>query len=235
MQITFLPSQTPEIHGLDIASLCLPALEVGGDYYDFIEITPKKLGVVIGDVSGKGISAAFYMTLTKGFLKSQARNVFSPRQLLINMNELFYENAERGFFISMIYAIIDLEKRTLTFSRAGHNPMILRSSKKGMAEELNPPGIALGLESGEIFTRTIEERTIGIEKDDLFLFYTDGLNEAQNQFHEEFGEERLLHQVEAYTDLAAEALLQKIQTEIQQYTVNAAQHDDMTAVVIKIC
>jgi sigma-B regulation protein RsbU (phosphoserine phosphatase) len=235
IQITFLPRETPVIQGLDIASLCLPALEVGGDYYDFIEITPKKLGIVIGDVSGKGISAAFYMTLTKGFLKSQAREVFSPRQLLINMNELFYENAERGFFISMIYAIVDLEKRTLTFSRAGHNPMILRSSQKGVAEELNLPGIALGLESGDVFAKTIEERTIGIEKDDVFLFYTDGLNEAQNQFHEEFGEERLLSQVEAYTDLPADGILQKIQTDIQQYTVNAAQHDDMTAVVIKVC
>jgi len=234
IQITFLPRQTPEIKGLDIATFCLPAREVGGDYFDFIEITPKKLGIVIGDVSGKGISAAFYMTLTKGFLKSQAINVFSPRKVLINMNELFYMNAERGFFISMIYAIFDLEKRTLTYSRAGHNPLILRSSKKGMAEELDPPGIALGLESGDIFARTIEERTIGIDKKDLFLFYTDGLNEAQNQFHEEFGEERLMNQIEAYTDLSADALLEKIQTEIRQYTVNTAQHDDMTAVVVKI-
>lgn len=234
VQLTFLPGANPEIKGMDIASLCLPAKEVGGDYYDFIEMGPRKLGVVIGDVSGKGISAAFYMTLTKGFLKSQARHSPSPRKVLINMNELFYENSKRGFFISMIYGIFDLDARTLTFARAGHNPMILRRSRKGVAEELSPPGIALGLERGDVFTRTIEERTIGIEKNDVFLFYTDGLNEAQNRFHEEFGEERLVHVVEACSGISAEELIGRTQREIQHFTAEAPQHDDMTAVVVKI-
>jgi hypothetical protein len=234
VQLTFLPTMNPEIKGMDIASLCLPAKEVGGDYYDFIEMGPRKLGVVIGDVSGKGISAAFYMTLTKGFLKSQARHSPSPRKVLINMNELFYENSERGFFISMIYGVFDLDARTLTFARAGHNPMILRRSRKGVAEELRPPGIALGLEHGDVFARTIEERTIGIEKNDVFLFYTDGLNEAQNRFHEEFGEERLVDVVQECSGISAEELIARTQKEIRHFTAEAAQHDDMTAVVVKI-
>jgi sigma-B regulation protein RsbU (phosphoserine phosphatase) len=232
--LNFLPRQKPRIKGIDIASLCVPAKEVGGDYYDFIEISPRKLGIVIGDVSGKGISAAFYMTLTKGFLRSQAKSTLSPREVLINMNELFYENAERGMFISMIYGIIDLDAKTLTFARAGHNPMILRRTQEGEAEELNPPGIALGLESGEVFDRTIEERIIGIQKDDAFLFYTDGLNEAQNRALEEFGEDRLIKLVDAYDGLNAEELLNQIQWEIQRFTADAAQHDDMTAVVARI-
>jgi sigma-B regulation protein RsbU (phosphoserine phosphatase) len=234
VQLTFLPRKNPEIKGMDIATLCLPAKEVGGDYYDFVEMGPKKLGVAIGDVSGKGISAAFYMTLTKGFLKSQAQNISSPRQILINMNELFYENSERGFFISMIYGIFDLKARTLTFSRAGHNPMILRRPRKGTTEEINPPGIALGLERGDVFNHTIEERTVGIEKNDVFLFYTDGMNEAQNRLHEEFGEDRLREIVEAYTEAPAAVLLDRTQREIQRFTADAPQHDDMTAVIIKI-
>ena len=234
VQLSFLPRKNPEIEGIDIASLCIPAEEVGGDYYDFIEINPRKLGVVIGDVSGKGISAAFYTTLTKGFLKSVARTVLSPKKVLINMNELFYENAERGIFVSMIYGIFDLDSGTLTFARAGHNPMILRRSEEGKTEELNSSGIALGLEQGNIFPSTIEEKTITIEKNDVFLFYTDGFNEARNHSSEEFGEERLMALVKTYDKLSAENLLKKIREEIQDFTAGVSQHDDMTAVIVKI-
>ncbi len=234
VQLRFLPRSNPKIKGMDVAAFCLPAKEVGGDYYDFIEMGPKSLGVAIGDVSGKGISAAFYMTLTKGLLRSQARNLQSPRDILINMNELFYENADRGVFISMIYGVFDLTAKTLTFARAGHNPMISRRSGKGLVEEMNPPGIALGLERGVIFPRTIEEKTIGLEKNDVIFFYTDGLNEARNSIHEEFGEKRLMSIVEARSGLSAEGLLDKMQKEIHLFTADASQHDDMTAVVVKI-
>ncbi|MFO7891183.1 MAG: PP2C family protein-serine/threonine phosphatase [bacterium] len=217
-----------------MASLCLPAREVGGDYYDFVEIGEKKLGVAIGDVSGKGTSAAFYMTLTKGFFKSQAKYGDSPMQVLINMNELFYDNVERGVFISMIYSVFDLEKKKMTFSRAGHNPMILRRSGKGEAEEISPPGIALGLEKGEIFSRTIEQKSIPIHSGDVFLFYTDGLNEAINASNEEYGETRLRLAVEKNSHLPVEVLLDNIEEDICFFTGRTPQYDDMTAVVIKI-
>jgi serine phosphatase RsbU (regulator of sigma subunit) len=234
VQVSFLPRHNPDIPHLDVATLCVPAKEVGGDYYDFIELGQDRLGVVIGDVSGKGISAAFYMTLTKGLLKAQARSGGSPRAVLTLLNELFYENAERGIFISMIYGIFDLKRRTLTFARAGHNPMMLRSCKKEMVEELSSPGIALGLESGEAFARTIEERTIGIEKDDIFIFYTDGINEARGKQEDEFGEDRLMLLIERNGDMKAGDLIEEIKAEIGRFTRNIDQHDDMTAVVIKI-
>jgi len=234
VQASFLPKEKPKIKGIDVASLCLPAKEVGGDYYDFVEIDKNKLGVAIGDVSGKGTSAAFYMTLTKGFFKSQAKYVDSPMQVLINMNELFYDNVERGVFISMIYSIFDLEKKEMTFSRAGHNPMILRRSGKGMAEEISPPGIALGLEKGDIFSRTIEQKTIPIHSGDVFLFYTDGLNEAINASNEEYGETRLRLAVEKNSHLPIEVLLDNVEEDIYYFTGKTPQYDDMTAVVIKI-
>ncbi|MBN2030658.1 SpoIIE family protein phosphatase [bacterium] len=234
VQIGFLPRSKPQIEGLDIAALCLPAKEVGGDYYDFIEMGKRKLGIVIGDVSGKGISASFYMTLVKGFLRSLARSFYSPKDIMIHMNELFYENADRGVFISMIYGVFDLDAKTLTFARAGHNPIIFRRSDKGETEEINPPGIALGLEKGFIFPKSIEEKTIQLKKNDVIFLYTDGLNEAQNPLHEEFREDRLMQIVEANSGLSAEALLHKMQWEIQNFTVDAPQHDDMTALVVKI-
>src|SRR5690606_4425591 len=122
VQMSFLPKSTPDFSGLDIASQCIPAHEVGGDYYDFVKLDKNRLGIIIGDVSGKGTEAAFYMTLTKGFLKALSRSSDSPAAVLSNMNELFYENVERGTFISMIYGIFDIEKNALKLARAGHNP-----------------------------------------------------------------------------------------------------------------
>lgn len=234
IQLTFLPRTRPHMDGLDIAGKCVPAREVGGDYFDFLPMGSRKLGMVIGDVSGKGISAAFYMTLTKGFFKSLARQNRSPRRLLIDLNELFYENAERSFFISMIYAVFDLEKRILTFARAGHNPMLLLRSNHEAAEEWRPPGIALGLEPGKLFAETIEQQTLTFQRGDVFVFYTDGISEAQNASQEEFGEERLMELVETSGREKSEDLLEAIHRGVQRFISEAPQHDDMTAVVIRI-
>jgi sigma-B regulation protein RsbU (phosphoserine phosphatase) len=234
VQLHFLPRTTPQVQGMDIASICIPAEEVGGDYYDFIRLGDKKLGVLIGDVSGKGISAAIYMTLTKGLFQSRARDLFSPKEVLVHMNESFYANAERGIFISMIYCIFDLDAMKCTYARAGHNPMILWRASKKMADELCPPGIALGLEPGQIFNETIQEESARLEKGDTLLFYTDGLNEAQNRFQEEFGEDKLKKILVRFGNLSSKEILEKMQEEIEQFTFKAPQHDDMTAVLIKI-
>lgn len=234
VQVNFLPRTTPELPGLDIASLCSPAKEVGGDYYDFIQLTPTKLGLCIGDVSGKGISAAFYMTLTKGFLQSQARSYSSPWDVLTHINELFYENANREMFISMIYGIYDLSKNTLTLARAGHSPILVYRKKDHSVVEYDPPGIALGLDCSDLFASTIEEIQISFAEGDAFLFYTDGLNEAQNRFKEEFGDDRLKEAVLKHIDLDSNALLEALNMEIKTFTGKVQQHDDMTAVVVKV-
>jgi len=234
VQMTFLPREKPRLAGVDIASMCLPANEVGGDYYDFIPLGSNKLGIAVGDVSGKGIPAAFYMTLAKGFLRAQANHFPSARDVLVSMNDLFYENAERDMFISMIYAVIDVRARTLSFSRAGHNPVILRRSGHDTAEDVCPTGIALGLESGYLFSKTIEEICIQFKKDDVFLFYTDGLNEAQNQQKQEFTEDRLRKAVDQYAHYSADEMMIKIRDDILYFMDGASQHDDMTAVIIKI-
>ncbi len=143
VQMSFLPKENPILDGINIGSTCIPAFEVGGDYYDFINLGKNKLGIMIGDVSGKGTQAAFYMTLTKGFLKAIAKQTESPSEVLSKMNELFYENVERGRFISMIYAIVDLDKKVIKIARAGHNPVILNDIS-GKVSLISPKGLALG-------------------------------------------------------------------------------------------
>ncbi|UCE04561.1 MAG: PP2C family protein-serine/threonine phosphatase [bacterium] len=234
VQFSFLPREKPKLKGIDLASICIPAMEVGGDYYDFIELDDNRLGVVIGDVSGKGISAAFHMTLTKGFLKSQAKSGLSPREIMINLNELFYENVERGTFISMIYGIFDLNSRTFTFARAGHNPLLIQKGMDEKVEILCPKGLALGLEKGILFERVIEEYTIGIQSNDIFVFYTDGFSEAMNNKKEEFGEDRLQKLLQKNSLPSAEHIINHIKTEIINFVGDAPQHDDMTMLVVKI-
>jgi len=234
VQLSFLPKRNPQMAGVDVATICIPAREVGGDYYDFVQLNQHRLGIVIGDVSGKGISAAFYMTLMKGLLKSQARDGISPRQVLIQLNQLFYENVERGTFISMIYGVFDLREQTFTFARAGHNPIIIRHGPDKTAESLLPKGLALGLEAGLVFEQVIEEWKIGIKENDLFIFYTDGFSEAMNKQKEEFGEQQLADIVNNHYELSAELLLGVIRREVEQFVGRAPQHDDMTMVILKI-
>ena len=234
VQLSFLPRMMPEIDGLDIATICIPATEVGGDYYDFVDLGDNKLGIAIGDVSGKGISAAFYMTLTKGFFRSQASLLDSPKEVLIRINQLFYENVERGHFISMIYGVFDMEKFTFTFARAGHNPVIVRRGPNSKSEVLCPSGMALGLEKGDLFREVIEEQHIKLNKDDFFILYTDGFTEAMDSQQYEFGEERLYKLVENEKGTLAQELSDIIISKIQSFVGRTPQHDDMTMVVIHV-
>lgn len=233
VQMGFLPTKNPELKGIQIASVCVPAFEVGGDYYDFINLSENKIGIIIGDVSGKGTQAAFYMTLAKGFIKAIAKNSDSPAKILSQMNELFYENVERGRFISMIYAILDVNTGIMKLARAGHNPVILNKTS-GKINLITPKGIALGLEKGELFNKVIEEETIDLEKGNTFVFFTDGFTEAVNKNNEEFGVERLNHILEKYSYLSAQEQLDKILSEVKNFIGKVHQHDDMTMVIVKI-
>jgi hypothetical protein len=234
VQMSFLPVQMPEFKGLTIAAKCAPALEVGGDYYDFIDLGGQKIGVAIGDVSGKGTQAAFYMTLTKGFLKAVAQTSLSSADVLIKVNRLFFENAKRNIFISMVYGIFDLNKNMLTLARAGHNPVIMHKRQSGEIQTIQSNGLALGLDKGQKFEQLINDVHIPFQRGDVFLFYTDGLTEAMNKANEEFGEERLFKTTSLITQQPADEIMGGIYREIKTFVGKAEQHDDMTAMVVKI-
>ncbi len=234
VQQRFLPQSVPVFPNLEIACICRPAMEVGGDYYDFIRDGNRSLGVIIGDVSGKGVSAAFYMTMVKGIIKTLARSTSNPKKILTEMNSIFYENVPREVFISLICGLFDIEKRTLTFARAGHNPIIVHKSSAQKSEMLNSKGLAIGLERGHLFSHTIEEITIPIEPGDVYVFFTDGISESMNKNGEEFGEERLGQIIDKSNNASAQKLLESITEEVTRFSGNTKQHDDFTMVLVKV-
>jgi serine phosphatase RsbU (regulator of sigma subunit) len=234
VQQRFLPQSVPQFPHLDIACICRPAMEVGGDYYDFIRDGNRSLGILIGDVSGKGVSAAFYMTMVKGIIKTLARSTLAPKKMLTEMNTIFYENVPREVFISIVYGLFDLEKKTLTFARAGHNPIIVRKSSSQQPEMLNSKGLAIGLEKGKLFPDTIEEITLPIESGDLFVFFTDGISESKNLRGDEFGEDNLQRVIAESVNSSAQMLLDTITQKVSRFAGTAVQHDDFTMVVVKV-
>ncbi len=233
VQMSFLPQKSPKFEGLEIIARCLPAYEVGGDYYDFIKFSDHNFGIAIGDVSGKGTKAAFYMTLTKGFLKATSRFNTSPSLLLTDMNAMFYENVERGNFISMIFASIDMKNKVLSFSRAGHNPLLLKKPNNEV-QVIKPTGIALGLEKGDVFAKTIAEHFINLDSGDYIVMFTDGITEAENNKAEEYGMDRLTEIINNGNFINAGELLELVYKDVQKFTGKTPQHDDMTMIVIRV-
>jgi len=236
VQFKMLPKQNPVVPGYLISSMCNPALEVGGDYYDFIRLGKHKIGIVIADVAGKGLPAAIYMTLTKGAFQSYAASSASPKEVLTKLNSLIYNTIERGSFITMFYAVLDFEKDKLTFARAGHEPVIHFSKKDDGISLLKPVGIGLGLEEGKIFARSIEEEEIDLSNGDSLLFITDGITESKNENNSDFGMINLLEVMKKFdiisSDRKPEELLNKLSNEIRVFRGNATQYDDMTAIAI---
>lgn len=236
VQFKMLPKENPVIPGYLISSMCIPALEVGGDYFDFIKLDENKIGIVIADVAGKGLPAAIYMTLTKGAFQSYTGLSDSPKEVLTKLNSLIYDTIERGSFITMFYAVLDYENDKLTFARAGHEPIIYFNNKKEKLSLLKPGGIGLGLEEGKIFSESLEENEINVLDGDSFLFFTDGLTDSKNEKNSDFAMNNLLDVIKEYENkslyIQPGKLLDKLTSEIKSFRNNIAQYDDMTAIVI---
>lgn len=234
VQQSFLPVQTPDFEFLDLAAICKPAYETGGDYYDFVKLDDHRVAVTIGDVSGKGIQAAFYMTFIKGILHSLCREIDSPAEILKKTNRLFCENAPRGTFISLVYGIIDLEEKIFRFARAGHNPILRVNTSQKVVDELQPRGIGLGLTNNHVFDENIEEVTLNVNKDDVIVLYTDGIVEALNSKHKFYGSQRLNNLLLKNKKKSAADILKEISFDVRSFAADAEQHDDMTMLVIKL-
>ncbi|MEX0719874.1 MAG: PP2C family protein-serine/threonine phosphatase [Balneolaceae bacterium] len=232
VQQTFLPAQIHRLPGIDIAGTCIPAQETGGDYYDMIQLGESRTAIAIGDVSGKGIRAAFYMTFTKGVLHSLSAIILSPVELLNQLNRLFNENATRGTFISMIYGILEADKRQFTFARAGHNPMLV-VRKNGDTEWLQPKGIGVGMAKDDSFIKSTEEYVLKLKEGDAIILYTDGITEMLNSGNKFYGEERLERLVKGVRQASSAKILEIIIDDVNEFKGLAKQHDDMTLVIIK--
>jgi serine phosphatase RsbU (regulator of sigma subunit) len=234
IQMSLLPQATVSLQGLRIAALCLPAAEVGGDYYDLLPLSDTRLGVLVADVSGKGTSAALYMAELKGLVLSLSRIHESPARLLAEANRILSANMDSRSFITMTYAVVDVAARTIRFARAGHNPIIHWEARGGRTRVLAPAGMGLGMDAGDHFERVLEEAEAPLASGDVFVFFTDGLSEAMNDRAELFGERRLRDVVERSPALGTEEMKDAILAEIRAFVGDAAPHDDMTLVVLKV-
>jgi len=239
IQMSLLPHGPLSMPGISVTALCVPAREVGGDYYDVLPLDDHRVGVLIADVSGKGTSAALYMAELKGLVLSLSRIHGSPRDLLINANRIIADHLDARSFITMTYAVVDLQARTMTYARAGHTPLIY---VPGAAEGddglqvLAPDGLVLGLkiDKGELFERLLKEDTIPIRAGDLYLFFTDGITEAMNEGDDCFGETRLAHLVREHAHLPSDQLRERVLREIAAFVGTAPQHDDMTMILLRV-
>ena len=235
IQMSLLPAeQGVSMAGLRIAALCLPAAEVGGDYYDLLPLSPTRLGVLVADVSGKGTSAALYMAELKGLVLSLSRIYESPKHLLGEANRILAANMDSRSFITMTYAVVDVTAATLRFARAGHSPLIQFEARSGKTRLLAPPGLGLGLDRGDRFEQILQEQMVPLEKDDVFLLFTDGLSEAMNAESELFGEGRLARILRETEGLATEEIRERILSEVRSFAGGATQADDMTLVILKV-
>lgn len=234
VQINLLPRTSPSVPQFEFGGICIPALEVGGDYYDFVQMKNGMIGATIADVSGKGLPAAIYMTLTKGALQAYGEEEPSPRKVLSRINSIVYRSVARGIFISMIYAVLDTRTKKVRFARAGHNPLVYFSTEKKDVKLLSPSGLALGLDNGDKFDSNLDEMEIVLKPGDSLIFYTDGFSEAMDPKSNEFGEDRLVKLIESTRSLPVKEMLTKIEAEVRKFAAGAPQHDDMTMVVIKV-
>ena len=239
IQMSLLPDAPASMPGLEISAVCRPAREVGGDYYDFIRLGEGRLGVLVADVSGKGTSAAFYMAELKGLMLSLGQIYQSPKRLLMEANRILATSLDNRTFITMIYAVVDLEERTVTYVRAGHTPLIYlpANGHPPKTRVLIPDGLVVGLQLDGIeerFADLLEERTLPIAPGDLFVLFTDGITEAMNEEFDLFGEERFGRLLEEHGHLPSDALRDRILTDVEVFVGDADQHDDMTVVLLRI-
>lgn len=231
VQQKLLPRNLPVIERVRLSAACIPAYEVGGDYYDFFPLDEKRLGVLIGDVSGKGISAAFYITLAKGVIVSQVRGSGSPSDVLHRVNALLYGVMERGKFVSMIYGIYDISTREFSFANAGHNPLVVLRANGDIAT-VAAKGMAIGLDKGERFEKAVSTMSVSLEENDCVLLYTDGVTEAMNTDHAEYGEERMIAALRT-APLRADDIVSTALADVRKFAGKAHQHDDITLVALQ--
>lgn len=229
IQKTILPKNITNIYGLQIANYFEPAKEVGGDYYDYTVKDDENVSITIADVSGKGVPAAFLMALGRSILKTLERQGQSPADNLRNLNQIIYPDTTEDMFITMLHSNFNNKTKILTYSNAGHNPLIVYRAKEDKVELHSVKGVAIGFMQGYNY----KQGELKLEKGDIVLYYTDGITEAENPNKELFGFERLEKVIydNRYNDV--DTIKENILNEINIFRRDYPQVDDLTFVVIK--
>ena len=235
IQQTLLPKRVPAIGGYDIASLYRAAKEVGGDYYDFVRVDDDTLGVVVADVSGKGVPGSLIMTMIRTALRMEARGNHSAAEVMARMNDFVTEDMKKGMFVTIFYSILDSKNRIISYASAGHNPMILYRAETDETYFLNPRGFPVGIKLPDdtLFRRSIDVEKIKLKKDDMLVIYTDGVTEAMNGDRDQYGEDRLIRLIKECGRLSPQEFMDRLNADIKGFTGDQPQNDDITVVAIK--
>lgn len=228
VQARLFPQTLPPLRTLDYAGICIQARQVGGDYYDFLNLGRERLGLVLGDISGKGIAGALLMANLQAHLRSQCAIAWDePRRLLRSVNELFFENTGDNAYATLFFAEYDDQAQRLRYANCGHlSALLLRGD--GTPERLDSTATVLGLFKD--WDCSIGE--CRLQRGDMIALYTDGVTESFNPSGEEFGEQRLIEALRRHPELSSRDLLAAIVAEVQQFSPNE-QYDDITLIVGK--
>jgi len=229
IQESFLPEDLPESGALEVRANMNTAKQIGGDLYDFVDFKNGDIGIMIGDVSGKGVPAALYMANTVSDFRIFSKNNYSPKDVLTNINNGLLVSSKSNLFVTMSYYIFDLKNMRFIYSSAGHLPGILVKAATGeVIKTESESGAPLGLLEMEF-----GEQDVKLDRGDVFILYTDGVTEAMNKKRELFGMERFIPLVKENINLPPEAMIKAIQNRITEYEAGQ-QHDDITIIVAKV-
>jgi serine phosphatase RsbU (regulator of sigma subunit) len=228
IQKNFLPRDEPAFAPYDISGSTRACYHVGGDYYDFIPIDKDRLGVVIADVAGVGVSAALLMASLRGALHEKFPTTYNLSDLTAGLNDFVYTSSDSHCFISFFLVVVDRRKDELAYVNAGHNSPIL-VGPKGSSRVLESTGLCLGMFPGQ----TYEERTISIGPGDILCLFTDGIVETRKDKQEEFGDQRLVDRLKVSGSLASREIMEKIYEDVFAFSGCTEAGDDMTLVVVK--
>jgi sigma-B regulation protein RsbU (phosphoserine phosphatase) len=233
IQRVLLPSVAPTVDGFEIHGLNIPANQVSGDYFDYIKVDDERLGVVIADVSGKGVPASLIMAICRSVLRSTAPGNPSPSDVLQKVNRQLYPDIKEDMFISMAYVVLDHAHNAVTLARAGHDAPLLYKHSTQTVTPVKPPGMAVGIDSGDVFDRITRDFSLELERGDCLIFYTDGVTEALDAEGDEFGLERMIQSVQKGAVEGAPAIINRLIEEVRSFIGSQPQHDDITLIAIR--
>jgi len=233
IQRILLPQESPDTPGLEIVGRNIPARVVSGDYYDFFPIGAAHVGIVIADVCGKGIAAALITAMCRSILRSHARGLLSPASVLGSVNRNLFPDIREDMFVSAAYLVAASDGSSLALARAGHTTPLIWRQRTGKVEEVAAPGMAIGLDKGDVFERVTRDVTVSLEKGDVMLLYTDGVNEAADHKELLFGEERIKAILADTAPQGALAVIDTLCRSVSEFLAGEPQNDDITLVAIR--
>ena len=235
IQSNLVPKRMLKVQGYDISAYYRPSKEVGGDYYDFIEVDNDNEGVIVADVSGKGVPGSLVMTMARAFIRMEAERGKnpSPADTLMKANRMLAQDIKKGMFVTALYCILNKRTNEIRVASAGHNPLVVWRAASNQVELVNPNGIALGFDKGPVFERTVKEVSITLGHGDRIVAFTDGTVEAMNAANQEFGDERFYTLIRDLAPRDSNQMLNLLVKALDEHKGHAPQSDDITIVTLR--